>query len=65
VAAVVTENQGRPAERDAGAIGQQHSPDWLAIDEGTVRGPQIDQDNLAIFDPQLGMMPGHAGVDQP
>src|SRR6202023_1440236 len=56
-AAVVAENQGRAAERHAGAVGQQPPPHRLAIDEGTVRGPQVDQDNLSVLDPQLGMMP--------
>src|ERR1019366_7627636 len=32
--------------------------------EGPVGGAKVDQHDLAVLDPQLGMMPGNAGVDQ-
>src|SRR5579863_3767216 len=61
---VLTENQRGPAQRYVRAVAEPDPPDRLAVHEGAVGRAQVDEDNLAILHPQLGMVPRHARINQ-
>src|SRR6185312_5618915 len=61
---VPAEDECRSAQRDARAIGQRDPPHRLAVDKRAVGGAKVDEDYLAVLHAQLGVVPGHAGIDQ-
>src|SRR5271165_4374720 len=64
VDAVRAEDQGCPAQGDPGPIGERDSPDWLAVNEGPVGGAEVHEYDFAVLDPDLGMVPGNARVNE-
>src|SRR5260370_4925408 len=61
---VSAEDQGCPAQGDPGAVGEGDSPDRLAVNEGPVGGAEGHEYDFAVLDPDLGMVPGNARVDE-
>src|SRR5215472_14884057 len=65
VCAVPAEDKSRPAESHPGSVGERDPPHGLAVNERAVGRAEVDEDDLAVLDPDLGVVPRDSRVYQP